>query len=485
MQHSSQLAGLLRCAPANFAFISTDEGALPMKPRIRATFIATLMGMAALLIFGSGISAQTSARVIVLKGALLIDGTGRPPVENSVVVINADKIVAAGKASAVSVPKNADVRDVSGKTIMPALINMHGHIGLTTNGADSAGGKYTEDNVKWQLRQYLSYGVGTVASFGQDADLIYGIRDEQRAGKVPGARVFTAGRGFVEPNPHANPTDPRYRPTNAEEARADIDELATHHPDYVKMWVDDNLGHTNKIKPEVYKAIIDEAHRKNLRVFAHEFYLADAKDLIASGLDGFAHSIRDQPVDAELIKLMKASNMFLIPTLVRDEVLYSYTLDSFWISDPFFQAGVTPAIVEMLRSNDFVDKIRKDPDLQKYKDGLKMAQKNLKTLSDAGVKIAFGTDSGIPTRFPGFFEHRELQLMVDSGLTPMQAIVAATGTNAGILRGDKQFGTLQPGRQADLLILDASPLQDIHNTEKLSAVWQAGKVVPSFGSQRQ
>jgi imidazolonepropionase-like amidohydrolase len=243
--------------------------------------------------------------------------------------------------------------------------------------------------------------------------------------------------------------------------------------------VDDGLGHGTKMKPEIYRAIIDEAHKQHIRVFAHEFYLADAKSLLAAGLDGFAHSIRDQPVDNELISAMKSRNIFLIPTLVRDEVLFAYADNVKWLGDPFFQAGYDPAALAFVRNPQYLDKLRQDPDIARYRAGLEMAKKNLKTLSDAGVKIAFGTDSGIPTRFPGYLEHRELQLMVEAGLTPMKAIVAATATNAEILGGAKQFGTLQAGRAADFLVLDANPLDDIHNSEKLSAVWQAGKTVPS------
>jgi len=438
---------------------------------------------AALFSACSSVSLQAQTKPIVLKGARLIDGTGRPAIENSVLVIEGDHVSAAGKAGAVSIPKDADVKDLSGKTIMPALINLHGHLGLSTNGADSVAGHYTEDNVARQLNKYLSYGVATVASFGQDADDVFKIRDEQHAGKLGGARIFTAGRGFLEYTGKANPGDLRYRPQSPEEARVDVRELAAHHPDYVKMWVDDNLGHGKKMAPEIYAAIIDEAHKQHIRVFAHEFYLGDAKSLLAAGLDGFAHSIRDQAVDSDLIQTMKARDIFLIPTLVRDEVLFAYADNLKWLSDPFFQAGLEPGALEIIRSPAKIEKDRNDPDIAKYRAGLEMAKKNLKALSDAGVKIAFGTDSGVPTRFSGYFEHRELQLMVEAGLTPMQAITAATGTNAGILRGEKEFGTLQPGRQADFLILDANPLDDIHNTEKLSAVWKAGKMVPSISTK--
>jgi len=427
--------------------------------------------------------AQANTQQIVLKGARLIDGTGRAAIENSVLVIEGDHVVAAGKAGTVSIPKDAVVQDVSGKTIMPTLTNLHGHLGLSSNGADSVAGHYTQENVVKQLNKYLSYGVGTVASFGQDEDAIYGIREAQRAGSLGGARLFTAGRGFLEYTGRTNPTDLRYRPQSPEEARGDVRELAVHHPDYLKMWVDDNLGHGTKIQPAVYQAIIDEAHKQHIRVFAHEFYLNDAKALLAAGLDGFAHSIRDQPVDDDVIKTMKARGVFLIPTLVRDEVLFAYADNLKWLNDPFFLAGLDPGALAIIRSPENIEKGQKDPDIAKYRAGLEMAKKNLKTLSDAGVKIAFGTDSGIPTRFPGYFEHRELQLMVEAGLTPMQAIVAATQTNAEILGGAKQFGTLQAGRRADFIVLDANPLEDIHNTEKLSAVWQAGKTVPSVSAK--
>ena len=453
-----------------------------MKAPQVVAILAVALGMFAAC---PAVRAQGAARPIVMKGALLIDGTGRPPIENSVVVIEGDKVRAVGKAGSVKIPKGADVRDVAGKTIMPGIINVHGHLGITS-GLDQTAKNYNEENIESQLNKYLSYGVTTTGSFGQDRDLIYQIRDQQRAGKIGGARFFTAGRGFSDAKTPSNPYDRRYHPKTPEEARADVRELAAHHPDFVKIWVDDDLGRTAKMQPDVYQAIIDEAHRHQLRVFAHMFYLADAKGLLAAGIDGFAHAVRDQPVDDELIAGMKKRNVFLIPTVVRDESTFCYAEGPAWLNDPFFQAGVGPEILAALRGPALMDKFRKDPYLDRLRAGFEMNKKNLKTLSDAGVKIGFGTDSGAAGyRWQGYFEHRELQLMVESGLTPMQAIVAATGTSAEILHGQKEFGTLQPGRQADFLVLDANPLDDIHNTEKLSAVWQAGKTVQSVWPNQQ
>src|SRR5258708_14959362 len=209
-----------------------------MKAVNRSRILVVLSIFLGVLVAGPCAGAQSKTTQIGLKGARLIDGTGRAAIENSVLVIEGDHIVAAGKAGTVFIPKDADVRDVSGKTILPTLINLHGHLGLSVNGADSAAGHYTQENVVKQLNKYLSYGVGTVASFGQDEDAIYSVRDAQHAGTVGGARMYTGGHGFLEYTGKAYPNDSRYRPQTADEARADLPELAAHHPDYIKMWVD-------------------------------------------------------------------------------------------------------------------------------------------------------------------------------------------------------------------------------------------------------
>src|SRR2546428_9422153 len=183
------------------------------KPRYSFAFLGVFL-LILVVCPRAGAQAPAQTKPVVLKGARLIDGTGRPAIENSVLVIEGKQIVAAGKAGAVSIPKDAAVEDVSGKTIMPAIINLHGHLGLSNNGADSAAGHYTEENVAKQLNKYLSYGVATVASFGQDDDLIFPIRADKHAGKIGGTRFFAAGRGFLEPG-KANPADHRYRPQTA------------------------------------------------------------------------------------------------------------------------------------------------------------------------------------------------------------------------------------------------------------------------------
>jgi imidazolonepropionase-like amidohydrolase len=430
-------------------------------------------------------SARPESNGVVVRGARLIDGTGRPPVENTVLVIERGRIRAVGASAAVRIPKGAKDIDLRGKTLMPALIDLHTHLGQTRNGLEAAPGSYTTENIRAQLERLLAYGVGTVVCLGTDDDLIYELRDEQRAVRQPtgGARFLTAGRGFgvaggYPPATPASGNGDRYRPKTPQEARAEVRELARHRPDFVKMWVDDDFGRLPKMRPEIYRAIIAEAHRHKLRVVAHVFYLADAKALVDAGVDALGHSIRDLPVDRELIDALKARGVLYIPTLVRDESTFAYAEGPEWLRDPFFQAGLAPTVLATLESPQFKERFSANPDLARYRAAFEMGKRNLKTLMDAGVRIGFGTDAGPPLRFQGYFEHRELQLMVESGLSPLQAIVCAT-RNAGEflapLRAGYRVGTLELGKQADFLVLDADPLEDIRNTERLSAVWQAGE----------
>jgi imidazolonepropionase-like amidohydrolase len=424
--------------------------------------------------------AQAHAGTIILRGARLIDGTGHPPIEDAILVVQSGRIRAAGKEGSVQVPKG-EVRDVRGKTIIPALIDLHTHLGLTRNGMESTPGTYSAENIQTQLENFLRYGVGTIAVMGTDQPMIYQLRDEQRAGKLAGARFYTAGRGFGMAGglPAAGIAQPLdiYRPKSTEEARTDVRELASHHPDFVKIWVDDDFGRLPKIPPEIYRAIIDEAHHHNLRVIAHVFYLADAKGLVAAGIDGLGHSVRDLPVDRELIEAMKGRGVFYVPTLVRDESTFAYAEGPRWLSDPFFQAGLGPGVLAKLESPEFKKKVAQNPDLSKYRAAFETGERNLKTMFESGVTVGMGTDAGPPLRFQGYLEHRELQLMVESGVTPLRAIVAATGSAARILGATADFGTLEVGKRADFLVLDANPLEDIHNTEKLEGVWQSGRPI--------
>ncbi|HWE26181.1 MAG TPA: amidohydrolase family protein [Myxococcales bacterium] len=433
----------------------------------------------AILCAAAGPAFAQADQVVVLEGARLIDGTGSAPRENSVIVVQKDRITNVGTAGQATYPKGARVVDVRGRTIVPGFINAHGHVGLVANGKNSAEG-YTRENVLAQLLQYEQYGVTSILALGLNRDLGFDIRDEQRRGGIPGASLFLAGRGIGVPDaapPVPVAPDQVYRPQTPQEAVADVRETAKHHPDMLKLWVDDIYGKFPKMQPAVYQAAIQEAHKNKIRVAAHVFYLADAKALINAGVDALAHSIRDQAVDDELIKLMKSKGTFYVSTFTVDESAFVFAEDPSLTQDPFLVQAVGPELVQQWQSPEYKNKVANDPNTPKIKAALATGMKNLKTLQDAGVRIAFGTDSGAqPARIPGFAEHRELELMVRAGLTPMQALTAASRGSAAML-GLSDRGTIEKGKRADFLVLAANPLEDIKNTRQLVTIWHGGREV--------
>ena len=434
-----------------------------------------------LVVFALMVSPVASADVVVLKGATIIDGTGRAPQQNGVLVLDGERILAVGASAKVKVPRHARVLDLTGRTIMPGIINAHGHVGLVAGGQNRADA-YTRENVQAQLLQYERYGVTSVLTLGLNRDLVYELRDEQRRGAVPGASLFTAGRGIGAPDgapPVPVAPDQVYRPTTPTEAVAAVQETAAHKPDFVKIWVDDVFGKFPKMEPAVFKAVIEAAHAAGIKVASHVFYLADAKAVIENGVDALAHSVRDQPVDDELVAMMKKRGTFYVATLNVDASFFALADDPALLDDPFLTSALAPESVQQFRSPEYRAKVAADPNVPKARAALANGMRNLKTLHDAGVHLAFGTDSGAnPARIPGWAEHRELELMVRAGLSPMDALVAATRGSASML-GASDRGTLQNGKRADFIVLQANPLEDIRNTRKLVSVWHAGREIPA------
>ena len=420
------------------------------------------------------LAAPLAAEVKVLKNFTLIDGTGRAPAAASAMIVDNGRITWIGRTASLAAPAGATTIDLSGKFVMPGIINLHGHLG---NVVDLTQDRkfYTRENVEKDLRTYASYGVTTVLSMGTDQDLIFQIRDEQRStGRPSMTRVFTAGQGFAFKGGYGGLPGVTFAPQDSSEIEKDVAELAKKKVDIVKMWVDDHLGHLKKMPFEISKAIIDSAHSHGLPVAAHIFYLDDAKKLAAAGVNGFAHSVRDKPIDQELIDIMKQHGTWLAAaTLTREASTFVYAKPAPFLNDPFFTRSVSPKVVATLKSADYQKTIAADPDFSRYAGILEMAKKNLKRLSYAGVKYGFGTDAGPPGRFPGFFEQWEMELMVEAGLTPAQVIQAATKSAAEFLAA-KELGTLEAGKWADLIVLNADPLKNIRNTRSISAVYIAG-----------
>src|SRR5271154_6967568 len=435
-----------------------------------------LAGMGA--VFVAGAQQPAPMQTVLLHDVRLIDGTGAPPQEHVSLLLRNGWIEKIGEM--MIVPKGVQVRELSGKTVMPGLISAHSHLGLIVDDAESSATGYTRENVTAQLKQFERYGVTTIMSLGLNRDLVYELREEQRAGRLGGATIFTAGRGIGVPGgapglPAA--ADQIYRPATADEARKDVDELAAHRADIVKIWADKGHGTMPEMTPEIYKAVIDEAHQKHVRVAAHEYALEDAKQLVADGVDVLAHSVRDQVVDDAFVQSMKQHKVWYVPTFTVDESFFVYAGHPEFMQSEFFQQAAGPKLMAKFNAPGYAEKINQDLQTAQHRKDFALGQQNLKRLFDAGVNVGFGTDSGaLPGRIPGFAEHHELELMVQAGLTPMQAITAATGENAKLLNSPDR-GTIAVGKRADLLVLDADPLVDIRNTRKVVAVYHDGRSI--------
>jgi imidazolonepropionase-like amidohydrolase len=345
---------------------------------------------------------------------------------------------------------------------MPGLVNAHGHVGSTV-GLESRPEGQTEENLRRQLDLYARYGVTTVVSLGDDREIGFRLRDENDGAALSRSRLYVAGPVITAKTP--------------EEARAAVDAVARLKPDWIKIRVDDNLGTTEKMRPEVYRAVIARAHELKLRVAAHLFYLADAKELLRSGVDYLAHSVRDADVDQELIALMKARDVCLCPTLMREVSTFVYESRPAFFDDPFFRREADPKVLAALEEPSRMAGVAKSASAQRYKTALEIARKNVKALHAAGIRLAAGTDTGPPARFQGYFEHLELEEMVRSGLRPAEVLLSATGDAARCLGLADRLGTLQPGRYADFIVLARNPLDDIRNTRTIESVWVSGNRV--------
>ncbi len=420
--------------------------------------------------------------VTVLSDVRVIDGTGRAPLEHADVVLDGDHIRAVltgsqrGKAIA-----GARVLNLAGKTVIPGLINGHGHLGQT-KGNTTSPENFNAENIENQLVQYEFDGVTTVITLGQNKDLAYDLRDRSAKHELKGATLLTAGRGVgVEGGlPPPIPADQMYRPKTVDEARAAVREMASHHPEMLKMWVDDAGGRMPKMPPTMFQAVIEESHKAGVKISAHMFYLEDAKALIRAGLDVLAHSIRDKPVDAELIALMKQHGAWITPTLSAEDAPWSFAEKPAWINSSILQDSIQPDLRKLLVSPEFIAQNMNNPQLPALRKQLLLSQQNAAALVKAGVNVGFGTDSGSqPTRVQGFDEHRELFLMVQGGIAPLEAIRIATGQSAKMLGIDATTGTIAPGKQADLVVVAGNPAKNIGDTTRIAAVFHRGvEVLP-------
>lgn len=377
--------------------------------------------------------------VTVFEGARVITGTDQPPIDDAVFIVRGDRITAIGQRSEVSAPDDAARVDLSGRTVMPAIVNAHFHL---------ASDRATRVE---QLQHMAWYGTGSVLSLGLDeGDDAFAVRAEV----VPeGARSLTAGRGITAPEPGRSEVP--YWVTSEAEAHAAVQELATRNVDFVKIWVDDRNGQYERLSPELYTAVIDEAHRQGLRVTAHVFTLEDAKGLLRAGIDAFAHGIRDRDADDEVVSMWQARpEVVLVPNLPGAGV----ATDMSWLS------GTVPqAEVDRMQASSV--------DRPAAQEAFGIQARNLMRLSEAGVRIAFGTDGSSP-----WAVHEEMEDVVRAGMTPADVLRAATRSSAQLIELT-DVGAMQAGMVADFVVLEADPLEDITNTRSIVDVYLRGEAL--------
>ena len=418
-------------------------------------------------------SLRAVAETTALEGATVIDGVSNAPIQDAVLVIEGDIIRSVGHRGSVIVPTNAKTIHLSGKTIIPGLVGLHGHIGRT-EGLEANEDFFNRPRIERDARTYLYYGVTSLLSLGHDREAMAGFRADQKAGKVVGARLYTAGLGFGVKG--GWPTNPYvHRPTTPEEARTMARQELAKHPDVIKIWVDDRLGKLPQFPAEIYGPILEEARKQKVKSAAHIYYLRDAKEVIRRGAVLLAHSVEDREVDDEFLALAKDRGVTQVTTLesVRRAIDYAEGTTPF-LDDPGLPLLFPRSVLATLASAEYRKSQAESPDLPLARQQWEIATKNVRKIAAAGIPIALGTDSGLPGNFPGLWEHREMELLVRAGLAPMEVIRAATINGARFLGIDKKYGSIAPGKAADFIVLNADPLADITNTRKIADVWMNG-----------
>lgn len=402
---------------------------------------------------GDDADAPEGGSVQAFTNANIFDGTGAATMTGATMLVQDGRITEIG--TNVTVPDGAEVTDLGGAYVIPGIVNVHTHV-------DTVDTYNTGFTAQQQLDNYAHYGTTTLLSLGETNHFALDARDSSWTAQSEMPRVLASGK--------------IYTPMTPEDARAIVDTLTQQDVDFVKIRVDDGLGAQTPIPPDAYNEVIRAANEHATPVAVHLYKLEDGKGVLRAGAKLIAHSIRDLPVDQEFIDLLKQNDACLAPTLVREYSTFAYAERPAFFDDPFFLEKAAPSTIESYITPELAT-AQAGAGAQYWREHLPTAEANAKTLQDAGVTLALGDDSStsFPGRWGGYFSHVELKMLVDAGLTPQQALIAATANGAKCLGREGEVGTLVPGAWADFIVLGADPLQDILNTRQIQSVWISGQ----------
>jgi imidazolonepropionase-like amidohydrolase len=433
----------------------------------------------------------------VYEGARLVTGSGAV-IEDGVLAVEGGRISAVGRRGEVQVPTGAAHVNLAGKTVMPTLVDLHGHFGFQDIPAGTMSkATFTRDNLIDHLRRLAYYGVGAVVGIGDLVD-----RSDMKGGRtgwgdvplrlrdevVPGAALFkTAGAGMAWPGSGAqgdpSRVDISYPVSTVEEARAAVDDYARIKPLFIKIWVDDRAGAKPTLTPPLYRAILDEAHKLGVPVGVHNVRQSDAKELVRAGIEGWLHvPVREGEVaDDEMVALVKdrvarndRPNQWMTLSLITEWMNTQGRGRPEWLDDPMLKATYSPQQIERYWGEPL--RTMTQERLARARRSFESDAVSAARLRAAGIRVVGGTDTGQTRFFIGMFNHLDLESMVAMGMTPSEAIVAATRDGAEI--GGFNTGLLAAGRNADFIVLNANPLDNIANTRRIERVFLRGEEVP-------
>ncbi len=422
--------------------------------------------------------------MLVIYGGTLIDGTGRAPLQNATITIQKDRIVRIETRA--SWPKDAQVIDARGKFIIPGLWDTHIHIGGSAGGFASAE-EFSPEQLELNWRAYLYNGVTAVLDTGGAKDGMVQWRQMEREGTLIAPRIFIVGPLFTAPGGHPAGTiykgidwlieQATRQVSDPEAARSEVRKLILEdRMDAIKAVYDDGDGRLPKLTLEALQAIIEEAHQHGKRVFVHLGTSQDAIEALNVGADGLEHMISaDDPAWKEALQLAAQKGAFWTPTLAVYEA-FAHSGDPEYIKSHEVAGSVSQAVLESLQNSASIWRSPDEATLERRRKQFEARVRALRQARSSGLKIALGTDAGNPAVFHGLSVHRELELMVQAGYSPMEALIAATKTAAEKLGVEKELGTIEPGKGADLVILSADPLEDIRNTRQIELVIKRGVI---------